>query len=273
MEKVTVENVELILSHSDNYSTQWVGKEELVRQLNASWLIMSPDDLPLNPRIIGKPGVGKTTLAFNIAKTISENVYIFQCTSDTRPEDLIITPVISADQKISYHASAIVTAMIKGGICILDEGNRMGEKSWASLAPLLDNRRYVESIVAGIKIKAHHNFRICVTMNDDASTFDIPDYIQSRLQPQIEVDFPNPEEELQILKVNLPMAEEKILKITTKFLQNAHKNKELYTTRDGINIARYAIKYLKLNKDITMLEAIKLSANQVLGESSIKYIK
>ena len=39
--------------------------------------------------------------------------------------------------------------MIRGGIAILDEGNRMSEKSWASLAPLLDNRRYVESIVAG----------------------------------------------------------------------------------------------------------------------------
>src|SRR5205085_9396877 len=138
------------------------------------------------------------------------NVYIFQCTADTRPEDLIITPVISGEQKIAYHASSIVTAMIKGGICILDEGNRMGEKSWASLAPLLDNRRYVESIAAGIKIKAHYNFRIGVTMNDDASTFDVPDYIQSRLQPQIEVDYPTMEEELDILKANLPMAEEKV---------------------------------------------------------------
>jgi hypothetical protein len=67
--------------------------------------------------------------------------------------------------------------MIKGGIAILDEGNRMSEKSWASLAPLLDNRRYVESIVAGIKIKAHPNFRLVATMNDDASTFELPEYI------------------------------------------------------------------------------------------------
>ena len=45
--------------------------------------------------------------------------------------------------------------MIKGGICVLDEGNRMSEKSWASLAPLLDHRRYVDSIIAGISIDAH----------------------------------------------------------------------------------------------------------------------
>ncbi len=137
MEKVTIEGVELILAHPDDYGITWVGKTELKRQLKAAWLTTSPEDLPLNPRIIGKPGVGKTTLAYSVAREMVENVYIFQCTADTRPEDLIITPVISSEQKIAYHASPVVTAMIKGGICILDEGNRMGEKSWASLAPFL----------------------------------------------------------------------------------------------------------------------------------------
>ncbi len=273
MEKVTIEGVELILAHPDDYGIKWVGKEELTRQLKAAWSIISDDDLPLNPRIIGKPGVGKTTLAYSVAKETVKDVYILQCTSDTRPEDLIITPVISADQKISYYASPIVTAMIKGGICILDEGNRMGEKSWASLAPLLDNRRYVESIIAGIKIKAHKNFRIATTMNDDASTFDVPDYIQSRLQPQIEVDFPTAEEELNILKTNLPMAEENILKITTKFLQNSHKAKEIYTMRDGVNIARYAIKLLNIDKLTTNNQALKQSITQILGENALKYFK
>jgi len=158
MEKIIIEGVEIILSHNDNYGLKWIGKNELRRQLKAAWLIINDKDLPLNPRIIGKPGVGKTTLAYSVAKEYSDLVYIFQCTADTRPEDLIITPVISSDGKIAYHASSVVTAMIKGGICILDEANRMSEKSWASLAPLLDNRRYVESIAAGIKIKADKNF-------------------------------------------------------------------------------------------------------------------
>lgn len=272
MEKKVVEGVELILAHTDDYSVNYVGKEELKRQLKAAWSIISEDDLPLNPRIIGKPGVGKTTLAYSVAKETVKNVYIFQCTADTRPEDLIITPVISSEQKIAYHASAIVTAMIKGGICILDEGNRMGEKSWASLAPLLDNRRYVESIAAGIKIKAHKDFRICTTMNDDSSTFDIPDYIQSRLQPKIEVDFPTMEEELEILKVNLPMAEERILKIIAKFLQSGHKNKEIFTTRDGVNIGRYAIKILNLDKKISKIEALRKAITQILGENALKYL-
>ena len=61
MEKKVVEGVELILAHTDDYSVNYVGKEELKRQLKAAWSIISEDDLQLNPRIIGKPAVGKTT--------------------------------------------------------------------------------------------------------------------------------------------------------------------------------------------------------------------
>jgi len=163
---------------------------------------------------------------------------------DTRPEDLIVTPVISEAGKIKYMASSVVSAMIKGGVAIIDEGNRMSEKSWASLAPLLDSRRYVESIVAGIKIKAHPDFRLCTTMNEDASTFELPEYIHSRLQPQIYIDFPERDEELLILKSNLPFADQEILNYVVEFLQVAHEADERYSVRDGINIARYALKRL-----------------------------
>jgi MoxR-like ATPase len=161
---VTIEGVTLHLSHPDELPLQWVGQDELMDQLLAAWLVLGEEDLPLNPRLIGKPGVGKTTLAYAAGKRLSTEVYLFQATIDTRPEDLLVTPVISDDGKIQYMASSIVSAMIRGGVAILDEGNRMSEKSWASLAPLLDARRYVESIVAGIKIEAHPNFRICATM-------------------------------------------------------------------------------------------------------------
>ena len=148
---------------------------------------------------------------------MGRDVYILQATLDTRPEDLLITPVIEGEGQLRYVASPLVTAMIRGGIVILDEGNRMSEKSWASLAPLLDNRRYVESIVAGIKIKAHPQFRLVTTMNDDASTFELPEYIHSRLQPQIFIDFPERDEEYQILKENLPFAEDHILHLRDRF--------------------------------------------------------
>ncbi len=244
MEKVTIDGVELTMTQPDEVPMVCVGQEELVTQVLASWIVIGDEDLPLHPRLVGKPGVGKTTLAYHSGRRMNRPVYLFQATMDTRPEDLIVTPVISDAGKIKYMASSIVSAILKGGVAIIDEGNRMSEKSWASLAPLMDSRRYVESIVAGIKIKAHPDFRLCTTMNDDASTFELPEYIHSRLQPRIFIDFPEAVEELLILKTNLPFADEDILNYVVDFLQSAHEADERYSVRDGINIARYALKRL-----------------------------
>jgi len=242
MQTIQLEGVTLHLAHPDDFPVAWVGQEELLVQVLAAWLVVDERDLPLNPRLLGKPGVGKTTLAVAAARRLGRPVYLYQATMDTRPEDLLVTPVISGGGQIRYVASSLVTAMITGGVAILDEANRMSEKSWASLAPLLDARRYVESIVAGIKIPAHPDFRICVTMNDDASTFEVPEYIHSRLMPQIVVDFPEAEEERRILAANLPFAPEAVLTYVVAFLQQAHQDQERFTVRDGVNIARYALK-------------------------------
>jgi MoxR-like ATPase len=268
--KVALEGIELHLAHPDELDVNWIGQEEAMRQLLAAWMIIDQRDIPMNPRLLGKPGVGKTTMAYAAAKRLGRDVYIFQATVDTRPEDLLVTPVIESESKLKYVASPLVTAMIRGGVAILDEGNRMSEKSWASLAPLLDNRRYVESIVAGIKIKAHPNFRLVATMNEDSSTFDLPEYIHSRLQPQILIDFPEREEELAILRENLPFSPDDVLQYVTDFLQQAHAADESYTVRDGINIARYA---LKLNGDAGKNTRLYLQAavRAVLGEEAIRY--
>jgi MoxR-like ATPase len=236
--------------------------------------VVHEQDMPMHPRLLGKPGVGKTTLAYAAGKRMGRDVYILQATMDTRPEDLLVTPVIEGDGSLRYVASPLVTAMIRGGVAILDEGNRMSEKSWASLAPLLDNRRYVESIVAGIKIRAHADFRLVATMNDDASTFELPEYIHSRLQPQIFIDFPERDEEYHILRENLPFAEERILHYVTDFLQMAHAADERYTVRDGINVARFAIKLKSLATHKTHeSEALHTAIVEVLGEEALRYAR
>jgi MoxR-like ATPase len=272
--RINIQGVEIALGFPDEFTFRWIGQRDVLDQLLAAWLVIDKNDIPLNPRIVGKPGVGKTTLAYAAAKTLDKPVYIFQCTMDTRPEDLLITPVIDQSGGIRYVASSLVTAMIRGGVCILDEANRMSEKSWASLASLLDTRRYIESIIAGLKVSAHPEFRICVTMNDDASTFEIPEYIHSRLQPQIYLDFPEAEEEKRILRENLPFVDEYIMDYVINFLQKAHMSNENYTIRDGINIARYAAKRIKSlrgdksNIDNLLRQAIVMT----LGDEALMYI-
>jgi len=270
---VEIDGVSLHLAHPDELNVTWVGQDDVMRQLLAAWLVLDPQDLPMNPRLLGKPGVGKTTLAYTAAKRLGREVYILQATVDTRPEDLLVTPVIEGEKKLRYVASPLVTAMLRGGIVVLDEGNRMSEKSWASLAPLLDNRRYVESIVAGIKIKAHPLFRFVATMNDDSSTFDLPEYIHSRLQPMITIDFPERHEEYAILRENLPFGDEHILNYVTDFLQQAHAADERYSVRDGINIGRFAMKLHSAYDGRGSIDnQLRTAILETLGEEALRYV-
>ena len=265
-----IDGITLHLATPDSSSGEWIGQGEVLKQLLACWLVVDEKDIPLTPRLIGTPGIGKTTLAISGARQRQQPLFIYQCTADTRPEDLLVTPVLAESGRIAYHASAMVTAMITGGICILDEGNRMNEKSWASLAPLLDHRRYAESIVAGVTIHAHPDFRCAVTMNEDESTFEIPDYILSRLQPTLTLGHPTRDDEMAILKYHLPFADDQMLSMTVDFLQESHSLNLDFSTRDGINMLRFALKRMAQAGDhpIARDDAWREALEKCLGEDA-----
>jgi MoxR-like ATPase len=242
---ITIGNVTIDLREPDVIDAFWIGQKEVYRFLCAAWLKMNDSDRIMSPLLVGPPGCGKTTLACSVAQDFNRPIYLINCTSDMRPEDLLITPVLSSEQKVVYRASSLVSAMVNGGICILDEANRMTEKSWASLASLLDDRRYIESIIAGVKISAHPEFRIVATMNDDSSTFNLPEYIESRLKPILEVEFPREEELLEIIRHHLPSVPEDMVNAVVIYLKEKKESRSIddFSIRDAIQITRYAQKF------------------------------
>jgi hypothetical protein len=265
LDKIRIKGVEINLMDPPELDVDWVGMQEPLTQLLAAWAEDGTDP-PMQPRILGKPGVGKTSLAITAAKILKQPLYIMQCTVDTKPEDLIISPVIGDNGQIRYVASPLVSAMIRGGICLLDEGNRMSEKSWASVAPLLDMRRSVYSIVAGLEAQADPKFRICVTMNEDASTFEVPEYIHSRLQPAIYMDFPTRDEEFRILRGKLDGPDDELINEVVEILQESHKRDEDLSVRDGLNIARFAHRLMTHSNENEMELALEQSYYQITGE-------
>jgi hypothetical protein len=106
-------------------------------------------------------------------------------------------------------------------------------------------------------------------MNDDSSTFEIPDYIMSRLQPGIEIGFPDRENEMRILSYSLPFCPEDVLLMCVDFLQKAHGLDLPYSIRDGINAVRYALKRKAMDPSSNIVELLDSAIIQILGEEAL----
>lgn len=263
---IILEGRTIHLREPDDVTYRWIGQKEVYRFLISSLLKSCPEDHSMFPLLVGNPGAGKTTLASAMAEELDLPVYLINCTSDMRPEDLIVTLVLGENRQGIYQGSALVSAVVNGGICILDEANRMNERTWASLAPLLDGRDYVESVIAGVKIHAHPDFRLIATMNDDSSTFNIPGYIASRLKPVLPVNPPSQEELVQIIRVNVPFIPEELIKAVVEYLSSPEGKKRAgtFSIRDAINVTRYASRLILPRK-----VAIEKSVGYIISSTGI----
>ena len=125
--------------------------------------------------------------------------------------------------------------------------------------------------MAAITISAHRDFRCPVKMNEDEATFEIPDYTLSRLQPTLQLEHPARADELAILRYHLPFADEEMLNLTVEFLQQAHELKLDFSTRDGINVLRYAIKRIAADPDhpLSKDDAWREALCNCLGEDAL----
>ena len=64
----------------------------------------------------------------------------------------------------------------------------------------------MESIIAGLLIRAHADFAAVVTMNEDASTYEVPDYNPVWLQPTLGMGFPHATTNWRFFGIILPFA-------------------------------------------------------------------
>jgi MoxR-like ATPase len=172
----------------------FVGREPELRLITAAW-IAGDYSLPMSPLLIGEPGVGKNRLIYELAQKTGRQLYIFQGHEDVTAEDLACSVRFSdhSNTVMDYMLSPLVTAMHNGGICFIDEIGKIRPRALALLVSVLDERRYIDSTLLGERIHAHAGFRFVAATNTTDINL-LPEFILSRMRPQINIGYPPREE-------------------------------------------------------------------------------
>ncbi|HXA01820.1 MAG TPA: MoxR family ATPase [Cytophagaceae bacterium] len=144
--------------------------------------------------IEGVPGVAKTLTAKLIAKTISVQYSRIQFTPDLMPSDVLGTSIYNLKtSEFNFKKGPIFS-----NIVLIDEINRAPAKTQSALFEVMEERQITMDGTAYIMERP---FMILATQNpvDQEGTYRLPEAQLDRFIFKVEVDYPNPEEELAII--------------------------------------------------------------------------
>ncbi|AQX08471.1 MULTISPECIES: AAA family ATPase [Elizabethkingia] len=145
--------------------------------------------------IEGVPGVAKTITAKLLAKTIAVDFSRIQFTPDLMPSDILGTAVFNAKTtEFEFKKGPIFSNFI-----LIDEINRSPAKTQAALFEVMEERQIT---MDGRKYIMEEPFLVIATQNpiEQEGTYRLPEAQLDRFLFKVNVGYPTPEQEVQIIK-------------------------------------------------------------------------
>ncbi|WP_299523127.1 MoxR family ATPase [Winogradskyella sp.] len=168
-----------------------VGQNEMIELLIISILTNG------HSLIEGVPGVAKTVTAKLLAKTMDIDFSRIQFTPDLMPSDILGTSIFNVKtNEFEYKKGPIFS-----NIVLIDEINRAPAKTQAALFEVMAERQIT---MDGKRYDMSLPFLVFATQNpiEQEGTYRLPEAQLDRFLFKIEVDYPSPEDEVQILMEN-----------------------------------------------------------------------
>jgi len=145
--------------------------------------------------IEGVPGVGKTTLAHTLARTLDCTFQRIQFTSDMLPSDLLGISVYSAvEQQFEFKAGPVFT-----NILLADEINRTTPKTQSALLEAMNEGQVT---MDGHSHPLPQPFLVLATQNpvEHHGTYPLPESQLDRFLVRVRMGYPHAENEREILR-------------------------------------------------------------------------
>lgn len=204
----------------ESVKQQIIGQENLIENLLVCLLADG------HMLIEGMPGLAKTTAAKAIADGIEGDFHRVQFTPDLLPSDLVGTEIYTQDTgSFEFREGPLFT-----NIVLADEINRSPAKVQSALLEAMAERQVT---VGHQTYPLPELFMVLATQNpfEQEGTYSLPEAQLDRFLMYVVIDYPNFEEEMQIIDLD----EKKCSDTKKKKVKAVATQKEIFKARESVN--------------------------------------
>jgi MoxR-like ATPase len=149
--------------------------------------------------LVGVPGLAKTLMIRTLAKALALDFRRIQFTPDLMPSDITGTEVIQQNQTTGARELRFLPGPVFGNMILADEINRTPPKTQAALLEAMQERQVT---VGGVGHPVPAPFFVLATQNpiEQEGTYPLPEAQLDRFMFNVLIDYPEEDEELQIIQ-------------------------------------------------------------------------
>jgi MoxR-like ATPase len=217
-----------------------VGQQQVIEELLISMFARG------HCLLVGVPGLAKTLMIRTLADSLSLKFSRIQFTPDLMPADITGTEVIQEDRSTGTREFRFLHGPIFANVILADEINRTPPKTQAALLEAMQEHQIT---VGGKRHRLEQPFFVLATQNpiEQEGTYPLPEAQLDRFMFNIFVDYPDEEEEFQIVKQTTTDVEFKITPTLTaeEIVELGHIVRKVPVAD---YIMRYALQFTRLTR-------------------------
>ncbi|MCH1419081.1 MAG: MoxR family ATPase [Akkermansiaceae bacterium] len=177
----------------DELSQVIVGQHEVVEQVLMAMFCRG------HALLVGVPGLAKTLLVSTVSQALDLQYKRIQFTPDLMPADITGTDVLEVDPETGHRGFRFVNGPLFASMVLADEINRTPPKTQAALLEAMQEGHVT---VGERTLDLPDPFFVLATQNpiEQEGTYPLPEAQLDRFLFNIVVDYPNAEEEREIIR-------------------------------------------------------------------------
>ena len=196
--------------------------------------------------LVGVPGLAKTLMVRTLADTLDLTFSRIQFTPDLMPADITGTEVIQENRSSGEREFRFLEGPVFANVVLADEINRTPPKTQAALLEAMQERQVT---AGGHRHKLPAPFFVLATQNpiEQEGTYPLPEAQLDRFMFEVRVDYPDEDEEFQIVRQTTSEFEPQISPVLSREdIQQLQGTVRRIPVAD--HIIRYAMQFSRLTR-------------------------